>query len=152
MKEEASHGKRLLHGRLGLVQAAEKPHGLGRGFGQMRWRRPQPFPRPGGIPAANVLAFEGTDGLPIDHCDPAGGWLLSPADDVCHSAFAWWIGPSVGRVAGGRALWRTLRGGGCATGEGSLLLCWAPVRLFLAAFDQAQTVAIYVLPAATGSL
>jgi hypothetical protein len=42
---------------------------------------------------------------------------LSPAD-VCHSAFVWWIGPSVGRVAGGRALWRTLRGGGCATGEG----------------------------------
>ena len=102
-----SSGKRLLHRRLDLVQAAEKPHGLERGFGQMRWRWPQSFSRPGGIPAANVLAFEGTDGLPIDHCHPAGGWLLSPAD-VCHSAFAWWIGPSVGSVADSRALWTTL--------------------------------------------
>lgn len=112
-----SSGKRLLHRRLGLVQAAEKPHGLRRGLGQMRWRWPQTLPRPGGIPAANVLALEGADGLPIDLCHPAGGWLLSPAD-VCHSAFVWWIGPSVGRVAGGLALWRTLRGGGCATGKG----------------------------------
>ena len=117
----------------------------------MRGRRPQPLTGPDGIPAPNVLAFEGTDRVPIKLCNPAGGRLLSPSD-VCHSAFAWWIGASVGMAVGWRALWRTLRGGGCATGEGSLLLCWAPVRLFLAAFDQAQTVAIYVLPAATGSL
>ena len=44
----------------------------------------------------------------------------------------------------------------CNRGGGSLLLRLDPARLFLsrvsAAFDQAQTVAIYVLPAATGSL
>ena len=128
-REWASRGKRLLHRRLGLIQAAEEPHGLRRGLGQMRWRWPQTFPRPGGIPAANVLAFEGTDGLPIDHCDPAGGWLLIPAD-VCHSAFVWWIGPSVGSVVDSRALWRTLRGGGCATGGGSRVAVSGAGRAF----------------------
>lgn len=115
--QEASSAKLSLHRRLGLVQTAEKSHGLWRGLGQMRGRRPQPLTLPGGIPAPNVLAFEGTNRVPIKLCNPAGGRLLSPSD-VCHSAFASWIGASVGMAVGWRALWRTLRGGGCATGWG----------------------------------
>lgn len=139
--QEASRGKLPLHRRLGLIQAAEKPHGLRRGLGQMRGRRPQPLTLPGGIPAPNVLAFEGADCLALHHRQPTGRRLLIPGD-VCHTAFAWLTEVSVGRVVGWRALWRTLRGGGCATGGDRGLLCLEPVGLFLfgvsAALGQTQ--------------
>ena len=54
---------------------------------------------------------------------------MSPAD-VCHSAFAWWIGPSVGSVADSRALWTTLRGGVRATGEGPRVAAFGTGQAF----------------------